>query len=48
MANGRISATVSGCQVFVPFTAQKNRRLLPAPTAAMLTSLPSVIMDGNE
>jgi len=32
----------------VPFTAQKNRRLLPAPTAAMLTSLPSVIMDGNE
>ena len=43
-----LGATVSGCQVLVPFTAQKNRRLLPAPTAAMLTPLPSVIMDGAE
>ena len=43
-----LGATVSGCQVLVPFTTQKNRRLLPAPTAAMLTSLPSVVMDGAE
>jgi hypothetical protein len=41
-------ATVSACQLLDPFTAQKNRRLLPAPAAVMLTLLPSVIMDGAE
>lgn len=43
-----LGATVSGCQVFVPFSAQKKRRPLPAPTAVMLTLLPSVIMEGAE
>ena len=41
-------ATVSECQVLVPFAAQKKRSLLPAPAAAMLTSLPSVVIDGAE
>ena len=41
-----VPATFSLCQVEEPLAAQKKSRLWLAPSTAMLTSLPLVVIDG--